>query len=76
MLNRPATPRAAEFERWGIDPDWSRLVEVPGHDGVTRTWHVLDHGPAEPLATKLRQWNDHVGLPCTHTMVASGSAGP
>ena len=51
MLNRPVTPRAAEFQRWGIDPQWSRLIEVPGHDGVMRTWHVLDHGPAEPLGT-------------------------
>ena len=51
MLNRPATPRAAEFERWGIDPLWSRLVDVPSHDGTTHTWHVLDHGPEDPLAT-------------------------
>ena len=51
MLNRPAIPRAAEFERWGIDPVWSRLVDVKDHDGTTHTWHVLDHGPEHPLAT-------------------------
>lgn len=51
MLNRPPTPSAAQFRRWGIDPQWSRLIEVPGHDGVTRTWHVLDHGPADAVAT-------------------------
>lgn len=51
MLNRPPTPRAAEFEGWGIDPQWSRLLDVPSHDGTTHTWHVLDHGPEHPLAT-------------------------
>ncbi len=27
----------------GLDPGWSRLVTVPGLDGVGRTWHVLDN---------------------------------
>lgn len=27
----------------GLDPSWSRLVEVPATDGVGRTWHVLDN---------------------------------
>ena len=26
----------------GLDPSWSRLVSAVDHDGVTRTWHVLD----------------------------------
>ncbi|NND91959.1 MAG: AMP-binding protein [Granulosicoccus sp.] len=26
----------------GLDPDWSRLVHVPGIDGNGRTWHLLD----------------------------------
>lgn len=27
----------------GLDPAWSRLVFVPGIDGVGRTWHLLDN---------------------------------
>jgi len=44
----PAAPTLAtadQLGRWGIDPDWSRHVHVPGHDGVTRRWHVLDRTP-------------------------------
>lgn len=26
----------------GLDPAWSRTVEVPGSDGVRHTWHLLD----------------------------------
>lgn len=29
----------------GLDPSWSRLVHVPGIDGVGRTFHVLDSDP-------------------------------
>ncbi|MCU1394204.1 MAG: putative fatty-acid--CoA ligase [Ilumatobacteraceae bacterium] len=50
-MSRPPLPPADAFDRWGIDPAWSRLVHVAGNDGITRTWHVLDHGPADPLAT-------------------------
>ena len=48
----PALPDAAQFEAWGIDPTWSRLIEVAGRDGGTHTWHVLDTGP--PAATEPR----------------------
>jgi acyl-coenzyme A synthetase/AMP-(fatty) acid ligase/pimeloyl-ACP methyl ester carboxylesterase len=40
----------------GLDPAWSRLVEVPdsgGPPGTTNTWHVLDNGVAEPQGTLL-----------------------
>jgi acyl-coenzyme A synthetase/AMP-(fatty) acid ligase/pimeloyl-ACP methyl ester carboxylesterase len=40
----------------GLDPAWSRLVDVPdsaGPDGTTHTWHVLDNAVAEPLGTLL-----------------------
>lgn len=47
--SRPALPSAEQFERWGIDPGWSRLVDVTGTDGDTYTWHVLDTG-APPAA--------------------------
>lgn len=39
----------------GLDPGWSRLVEVPGPAG-TDTWHVLDNGrdlDCEPVGTLL-----------------------
>ena len=44
-MNRPALPTATQFRRWGIDPAWSRLIDVPGADGGVDTWHVLDTGP-------------------------------
>lgn len=40
----------------GLDPAWSRLVHVPGVDGVGRTWHLLDNAAADP----------HVTLLCVH----------
>ena len=43
--SRPALPTAEQFERWGIDPAWSRLVDTVDSGGETHTWHVLDTGP-------------------------------
>ena len=37
----------------GLDPTWSRLVEVPDPDGTARAWHVLDSGAADPELTLL-----------------------
>ncbi|MET0864362.1 MAG: alpha/beta fold hydrolase [Nakamurella sp.] len=39
----------------GLDPAWSRLVEITDADGVRRTFQVLDSGagPAEPVGTLL-----------------------
>lgn len=34
-----------------MEPQWSRFVDVPGHDGVTRRWHVLERRPAAPVGT-------------------------
>ncbi len=56
---RPAILPPAGFP--GLDPAWSRLVEVVGGDGLTRTFHVLDsrqrRSPAdeneEPVGTLL-----------------------
>lgn len=36
-----------------LDPNWSRLVEVPALDGVGRTFHILDNGVTEPRVTLL-----------------------
>lgn len=43
-------PSAAQWQQWGVDPAWSRHVDVAGTDGTHR-WHVLEHGPAEPVGT-------------------------
>ena len=32
----------ADFATFGIDPSWSRTVNVPSHDGSTHQWHLLD----------------------------------
>ena len=36
------TPSAAALEAWGLNPTWSRLIDVPSHDGATHQWHLLD----------------------------------
>jgi acyl-CoA synthetase (AMP-forming)/AMP-acid ligase II/pimeloyl-ACP methyl ester carboxylesterase len=35
-------PPVADFATFGIDPSWSRTVNVPSHDGATHQWHLLD----------------------------------
>jgi hypothetical protein len=47
----PARPDAAALRRWGIEPEWSTVVDVPDRNGRVQQWHVLDHGPADPIAT-------------------------
>lgn len=37
----------------GLDPSWSRLVEVPGLDRAGRTFHVLDNGITDAAVTLL-----------------------
>jgi len=36
-----------------LDPGWSRLVTVPGLDGVGRSFHLLDNRVADPVVTLL-----------------------
>jgi olefin beta-lactone synthetase len=48
----PSRPSADDWTRWGVDPSWSRIVAVVGHDGVPHDWHVLDR-PAAPDAPSL-----------------------
>ena len=35
-------PLVADLATFGIDPSWSRTVNVPSHDGTTHQWHLLD----------------------------------
>jgi len=55
----PDMPTADDWIRWDLDPDWSKMIDVPSHAGGTRRWHVLDTGrpegrPAdEPVTTVL-----------------------
>lgn len=48
MTHTPDRPDGSTWRRWGIDPEWSRLIEVGSHDGGVHRWHVLDTGPARP----------------------------
>ncbi len=43
----PAAPTAVDFEAYGLDPTWSRFVDVAGNTGTHR-WHVLDRAPVQP----------------------------
>jgi len=47
-VSAPSLPDAATWTRWGIDPAWSRVVNVPGPDGPHR-WHLLDSGEPESV---------------------------
>ena len=40
----PAVPDADTWRRWGLEPSWSRRVDVASHEGGTHRWHVLDTG--------------------------------
>jgi len=53
-MSAPALPRADDWQDWGVDPAWSRTLEVASHDGGTHRWHVLERRPAgseRPLGT-------------------------
>ncbi len=41
------------LKEFGLDPAWSRIVDVPSHDGETYQWHVLDRAavPGGPGVT-------------------------
>ncbi|MGB0112173.1 MAG: alpha/beta fold hydrolase [Ilumatobacteraceae bacterium] len=43
----PELPDDATWQRWGIDPQWSRTLDVASHEGGSRRWHVLDTGVPE-----------------------------
>ena len=47
MSSTPDRPDGATWRRWGIDPSWSRLLDVPSHDGHVYRWHMLDTGPLD-----------------------------
>lgn len=55
----PEPPSSSDLTEWGLDPAWSRTIDVDSHDGTTRRWHVLDTGPTltaartTPIATML-----------------------
>ena len=43
----PDLPDAGTWRRWGIEPAWSRLLDVADGAGGTHRWHVLDTGAPE-----------------------------
>jgi olefin beta-lactone synthetase len=50
----PPIPDADTWRRWGLDPAWSRQVDVASHEGGTHRWHLLDtgvpaHDPTAPV---------------------------
>ena len=50
-MTAASTPPADVLAAGGIDPRWSRVVQVG-----SRSWHLLDNGPsldAEPVGTLL-----------------------
>ncbi len=48
MTSTPDQPDGARWRAWGIDPSWSRLLDVTSHDGEVHRWHALDTGPGVP----------------------------
>ncbi len=43
----PPVPDADTWRRWGLDPAWSRRLEVASHEGGIHHWHLLDTGIPE-----------------------------
>ena len=46
MRARPALPTAAQWRSWGVDPEWSRTLDVNGTE-----WHALERAPDQPIGT-------------------------
>jgi len=46
----PVRPDEATWQRWGIDPVWSRLIDVTHRDGQSHRWHLLDTGAPDPAS--------------------------
>ena len=40
----PQPPSDDDWRRWGLEPQWSKHVDVVSHTGGTHRWHVLDTG--------------------------------
>ena len=47
---RVSAPDADTWRRWGLDPSWSRSIDVASHTGGTHCWHVLDTGAPDGRA--------------------------
>ena len=43
----PELPDAGTWRRWGVEPAWSRTLDVADGAGGTHRWHVLDTGAPE-----------------------------
>jgi len=50
-MNAPALPSADRWQQWGVDPSWSRSLDVASHDGGSHRWHVLERRPADLAAS-------------------------
>ncbi|MEZ5249732.1 MAG: alpha/beta fold hydrolase [Ilumatobacteraceae bacterium] len=48
-MSAPARPGAEQWEQWGVDPAWSRTIDVPSHDGGVHRWHLLERRPDGPI---------------------------
>jgi acyl-coenzyme A synthetase/AMP-(fatty) acid ligase/pimeloyl-ACP methyl ester carboxylesterase len=46
-------PSERQLASWGLEPAWSRNLDVTDRDGVRRRWHVLDTATADPAGTIL-----------------------
>ncbi len=50
-MSAPALPGADDWKQWGVDPSWSRTLDVTSHDGGVHRWHVLERQPADPASS-------------------------
>lgn len=48
MSEAAGSPTIGQLRRWGLVPEWSRVVEFATPDGREVRWHVLDNG-TEPV---------------------------
>lgn len=45
MSAAPTPPDEETWRRWGVEPSWSRWLDVDDRGGGSHRWHVLDTGP-------------------------------
>ena len=69
----PEPPDEATWRRWGIEPSWSRRLEVSDGQGGSHRWHVLDTGSPTSDAGTARSANRSSNAPAATIVCVHGN---